>query len=226
MTLLHMTLTQAGVTKKTLTVVRVSAGPTWCLQWVLFEIAWWVFSLILKTYLIFNYVSVFLDWCMHMNRSNQGSWRLWIPHGVGVTGDCKPPNKSAGPEPLQQQCVFSVTDKHYTACSAYVLWLLVWCVCGPSNSGSRGISASFTCSWDPLPPTQFPHPAMIRGFVSSLTVSYTVFRWYLWEVWSFLRGNRRGVDLGERGGERAVEGMEGGEEVKLLSGCIISEKNI
>ena len=34
---------------------------------------------------------------------------------------------------------------------------------------ARAASHSFTCSWDPFPSTGLPRPALIYGFVSSLT---------------------------------------------------------
>ena len=78
---------------------------------------------------------------------------------------------------------------------------------------------SLACSWDPFPPTGLPCPALILGFVSGLVVScYAVFSWYPWEACSFLKGNRGGEDLGERGGERGLLG--GVERGKTGMYCI------
>lgn len=39
--------------------------------------------------------------------------------------------------------------------------------CGTSNSGSGLVPDTFTCSWDPFPPTVFPHSDLIGSFVTS-----------------------------------------------------------
>ena len=74
---------------------------------------------------------------------------------------------------------------------------VVWLSCGTTNSGVEGVSDSFACPQDPMPPTWVPQLALIQIFVPSLIAScYVVLGWYPWKVWSFLKKNRRG-DLGE-----------------------------
>ena len=48
-------------------------------------------------------------------------------------------------------------------CSAHMSCVLSWWFCGSPNSESRGVSEPFTCSWDPLPPTGLPRPALSVG---------------------------------------------------------------
>ena len=76
---------------------------------------------------------------------------------------------------------------------------LVWVVCGILNSGSKVISDSFACFWDHSPPTVLPCPAFLC--VSLIVFSYAVFNWYPWEGCSFLKENRRAIDLGEKWGQ-------------------------
>lgn len=84
-------------------------------------------------------------------------------------------------------------------------------------------SDSFVCLWDPFPPTGLPHPALIWGFVPSLTAScYAEFNWYLWEACSLLKGNGGGVDFGER---RCGEHWDNKSKGRLRSQCIAWEKN-
>lgn len=72
--------------------------------------------------------------------------------------------------------------------------------CGTRDSGSRGVSDSFACHWDPFSPTGLLFPALIGGIVPNLIASWSaMFRWYCWEACPFLRGVGGAVGLGERG---------------------------
>lgn len=84
---------------------------------------------------------------------------------------------------------------------------------------SHGCGSVFdSCLLLPFPPTGLPGLALIRRFVSSLTViCYAIFSWYPWEACSFVKGNRGVVDLGEREGEETVS--EERREGRLQLGC-------
>lgn len=79
--------------------------------------------------------------------------------------------------------------------------------CEDPNSGSRDVSDSSVCSWDPFLHAGLPQSALISGFALSLTVtSVTVFSLYPWEVCFFLKGNGGGIDIGrELEGEIVIE---------------------
>lgn len=72
--------------------------------------------------------------------------------------------------------------------------------CGTPNSESEGVSDFFPCSWDLSLPAEFPQPALIWGYMPSLTTTcYAVFNQYHWKVCYFLKGIRGGaVGLGKR----------------------------
>lgn len=70
------------------------------------------------------------------------------------------------------------------------------------NSGSASDSVR---SWVPFPPTGFSWPALRKVFVPSLIIScYSVLSWYPLDPSSFLKGNKGGVDVGERRGGRRI----------------------
>lgn len=94
--------------------------------------------------------------------------------------------------------------------SAYKLWLLAWCFYGTPNSGSRGISDSFACSWNSFPPIGLPCTVSIwRVFPCLIVPCLVVFSCCLQEACSFLKGNGGGgADLGEEEVEGELEGME------------------
>ena len=49
----------------------------------------------------------------------------------------------------------SMLDPPCSCCGCFA-----WSFCWTTNSDSRGVSDSFTCFWDPFPPTGLPRPAI------------------------------------------------------------------
>jgi hypothetical protein len=45
--------------------------------------------------------------------------------------------------------------------SAHMLWLLAWCFGGTPDNVNGGVSGSFAFIWDPFPPTELSHPALM-----------------------------------------------------------------
>lgn len=76
--------------------------------------------------------------------------------------------------------------------------------------GVGGVSGPFDCSWNPFPPTGLLHPALLRlGFVPSLSVTcYAVLCLCPWEGCSFLKVNKGGMALEERGDGGILGGVE------------------
>lgn len=72
------------------------------------------------------------------------------------------------------------------------------------NSGNRGVSDYFDCSSDPIPPTGFPRPALMRGFVHGLNLSCVMFGLCPLEIFSSLREKWGGRVGGVEGGKAAV----------------------
>jgi hypothetical protein len=62
-----------------------------------------------------------------------------------------------------------------------------------------GVSDSFACSWDSFPPIGLACPASISRLLPCLIEArFVVFGCCLLKACSFLKGNREGMDLGER----------------------------
>lgn len=90
---------------------------------------------------------------------------------------------------------------------------VVWNSSRTPSVGVGVVSESFECTWDSLFATGLPHSALMWEFVLSLIITfYSMFIWYSWEAWSFLKGKGGGMDMGYRGdGWRGLDGMERGE---------------
>ena len=98
---------------------------------------------------------------------------------------------------------------------SFTLWLLAWFFCGTPTNGSRGVSGSFTCSWDPFPPTGLASPAVIWGFVPSFTAPCVIL--FPWCPCFISKGKQK------TSGSRRVGGGEDWEEWRM--GVIVGEKN-
>lgn len=69
-------------------------------------------------------------------------------------------------EPLRHICLLCATLKTQPKASLRntrqrMLWLCGLCSYGIPNCGSRGRCDSFACLWDPVPPTEVPHPGLV-----------------------------------------------------------------
>lgn len=84
--------------------------------------------------------------------------------------------------------------------SAYTSWLCRLVLLWEFQQWELGWCLWLFClSLEPFSSYWIAHPALIEGFVSSLTASYyAVFTWYPWEACFFLKESGGRVDLGER----------------------------